>query len=54
MKQIVSFLHLNENEFSFFTILCDKIDFQPVKKFDFFENLYYISILSMQYSKNIK
>jgi len=52
MKQIVSFLHMNENEFSFFTILCDKIGFQPVKDFEFFEHLYYIGILSMQYSKN--
>ena len=41
---------MNENEFSFFTILLDNIGLIHKSNFDIFEHLYYIGILSKQYS----
>ena len=50
LKKIISFLNMSENEFSFFTILVDLIGLKLKKNFDTFEHLYYIGILSLQYS----
>ena len=50
LKKIIFYLNMNENEFSFFTILLDKIGLIHKSNFDIFEHLYYIGILSMQYS----
>ena len=50
LKKIIFYLNMNENEFSFFTILLDNIGLIHKSNFDIFEHLYYIGILSKQYS----
>ena len=57
-KKIISMVNMNENEFSFFTILLDKIGYDCKNEFDIFEHLQYLCLLTMQYldekfSKNI-
>ena len=58
IKNIISILNMNENDFAFFTILLDKIGWNFGKEYELFEYLHYIGILAMQYSsdkfKNIK
>jgi len=49
-KKIITYLNMSENEFSFFTILLDKIGLKHDNNFDIFEHLYYLGILSMQYT----
>lgn len=51
-KKIIFTLNMNENEFSFFTILLEKITFDSGKAFDIFEHLFYVGILTMQYLAN--
>ena len=51
-------VNMNENEFSFFIILLDKIGYDCKNEFDIFEHLQYLCLLTMQYldekfSKNI-
>ena len=48
-KKIILILNMNENEFSFFTILLDKISLNCGDDFDIFEHLYYVGILTMQF-----
>ena len=51
LKKIITYLNMSENELAFFTILLDKIGLiHDNNNFDIFEHLYYIGILSMQYS----
>ena len=57
-QKIISMVNMNENEFSFFTILLDKIGYDCKNEFDIFEHLQYLCLLTMQYldekfSKNI-
>ena len=51
-QKIISLMNMNENEFSFFTILLDKIGWICRNEFDIFEHLQYIGLLSMQYLDN--
>ena len=58
LKKIISMVNMNENEFSFFTILLDKLGYECKNEFDIFEHLQYLCLLTMQYldekfSKNI-
>ena len=46
IKKIISFFNMNENEFSFFTLLLELINFKEAK------DLYYIGILCIQLSSD--
>ena len=52
LTKIISFLNMNENEFSAFTLLLDRIGLVNRKNYNIFEHLYYIGILAMQISSD--
>ena len=51
-KKIITRLNMNENEFSYFTLILEKIGWDCDKKYQIFEHLHYIAILAMQFSSN--